>query len=406
MNTEVIDKKSRYFSSIDGLRFFASLNIVLFHLESMGGFNAMNGSPGWFFRLIKGPTLHATFFFFLGGFIFTTKFFPGLECFNLKQFLVKRFRELYPLHLFTTLLMTILFVIREFSAGTLDIPKMGLSVFLHLSFLWPFFPFNTYALNRPSWALATFFFCYLLFGVMLQLLKKIDTKQKILLYCGILFLPSLLWDWLFALSGAQDSLYQFFHAFPLLRGIEFFIGMLLARFFMLTPQNKSHNTFITSITSDICMAVLFYLIYQMMGVQNNLSASGHFFTYHTVLPMFFLCVVFLFASENGLFSRFFAIKLIRDIGRSSFYPYLLHIPYFAWITFIAEAYFNNNTLLHKPLIVWMLIIILYTGSYIYVNKFKKKQKIAQKGFIDRRVTIRNENVIQVENAETVKPAGN
>ena len=113
MNTEAASRKSHYFSSIDGLRFFASLNIVLFHLEFMGGFNELNGSPGWFFRIIKGPTLHATFFFFLGGFIFTTKFFPALEHFNLKQFLFKRFRELYPLHLITTLLMTILFVMEE-----------------------------------------------------------------------------------------------------------------------------------------------------------------------------------------------------------------------------------------------------------------------------------------------------
>jgi peptidoglycan/LPS O-acetylase OafA/YrhL len=368
----------------------------------MGAFNDMGGSPDWFFKIIKGPAFHATFFFLLGGFIFTTKFFPELDHFKLKPFLFKRFKELYPLHLVTTLLMAALYIVRSIPAGSVNIPRLGLSVFLHLTFLWPFFPFQTEALNRPSWALADFFLCYLLFGIMLKLVKKLHTRQQILIFTAILFLPSILWGWLFAASGGQDSLYQFFHSFPLLHLAEFFMGMLLARFFMLIKENNSSNKLITGFLSDMCMLILFFLIYKTLGIQQAISWTSSFIIYHSVLPLLFLCIVFLVASENGIISRLFSMKFVRDMGRCSFYPYLLHIPYFAWITFIAEVYFNNNKLLHKPLNVWIFIIILYIGSYFYGNKFKKKPKVAKNESTESgQMVIYGEDIKKLTNAEPV-----
>jgi hypothetical protein len=96
------------------------------------------------------------------------------------------------------------------------------------------------------------------------------------------------------------------------------------------------------------------------------------------------------------------MKFVRDMGRCSFYPYLLHIPYFAWITFIAEVYFNNNKLLHKPLNVWIFIIILYIGSYFYGNKFKKKPKVAKnKSTESGQMVIYGEDIKKLTNAEPV-----
>jgi peptidoglycan/LPS O-acetylase OafA/YrhL len=179
------------------------------------------------------------------------------------------------------------------------------------------------------------------------------------------------------------------------------MGMLLARFFMLTSEKDTSNKPLAGFLSDIFIIILLYLIYRTLGIQNVLSLQGQFFIYHSVMPLFFVCIVYLVASEKGIIPRFLAIKFVRQMGRSSFYPYLLHIPFFAWIAFIAEIFINNTKLLHKPQNVWICIFILYMGSYVYVNKFKKKRKIKKEKRTRNEAIVEGESVKAPENMEAV-----
>lgn len=366
---------TKYFRSIDGLRLLASINIVLLHLEAIGGLNDLNGTPAWLFKLIKGPAFHASIFFLLGGFIFTTKFASQAENFKTLPFLKKRFSELYPLHFMTTIIMVVVFIVKFGADSNLSIAKLVYSTFIHLSFLYSFFPFFSYTFNTPSWALSAFFLCYLLFGPALRIVAKITSKKVIIGLSILCCLPALMWGLLYGIIGTPEKFYHFFHIFAPVRFFEFFTGMLLARFFQLTSRNK--GTTISHLSSDIICLFSFFVIYYLLGFRSKEQTLSSYLAYHFyALPIYFL-LLYVVASEHGLISKILGLSIIRNIGKSSFYPYLLHIPVISVFTLICERVFGYYKFLHSPLNITIFMVILYGASTLYVNKFRKKRKPLQ-----------------------------
>ncbi len=372
MNAEnSIKTTPKYFRSIDGLRLLASINIVLLHLEGIGGLNDLNGAPAWLFRLIKGPAFHASIFFLLGGFIFTIKFASHSQNFKAIPFLRKRFSELFPLHAITTLMMVIIFAIRCNAKGNLDLTKLIYSALLHLSLLYSFFPFSSYTLNTPSWALSAFFLCYLLFGPILKLVASIKSKRVLLLFSFLSCLPPLLWGLFFGALGTPSDLYHFFHVFAPIRFFEFLTGMLLARFYQLSNRPRS---IYTALLCDLLTIVSLVSIYYLLGLRTTDSSLNSYLAYHVYVLPFYFILLYVVANEQGLISAILGLSFIRNIGKSSFYPYLLHIPLISLITYICETFFGYKRFLHSPINITLFMLLLYVLSAIYVSKFRKKRK--------------------------------
>lgn len=362
----------RYFLAVDGLRLLASINIVLFHLQGIGGLYDLHEKPQWLFRILKGPAFHASIFFMLGGFIFTIKFSHKVATFNNRAFIRKRFFELYPLHLITTLAMAALKFIHLFPTGKLDLPRFLYSISVHLTFLWSFIPFNTYALNRPSWALSAMFLCYVLFGPTLKLVVRLQRKRTCLLVAFFCFLPVLLWGLLFGAIGTPGTWYPFFHIFAPVRFFEFVAGMVLARFFQHASGN-GEKSLPKDIGNDLLILVSFALIFSNLHLQKSGNPLTVYLSYHVLmLPLYFI-ILFALATERGRIAKLLSLPVIRKTGRSSFYPYLIHIPLVSIICYISEHVFSYYTLLHRSANILVLTLLLYTGAYFYVNHFRKRK---------------------------------
>ncbi|MDG5815433.1 acyltransferase [Chitinispirillales bacterium ANBcel5] len=386
--------KTPYFTAIDGLRLLASINIVLFHMEISGGLNDLGGSPGWLFRIIKGPAFHATAFFLLGGFIFTTKFHSKVSTFNNWSFLKKRFKELYPLHLLTTVFMTALYVYRRVGVEELSLQNILSSLFMHLTFLWSLFPFGTLPLNRPSWALSAFFLCYLLFGPMLKWVSALTTKKSVYFYIFVASLPLIGWGMLYWIIETPQNYYFFFHIFGGIRLFEFVLGMLLARLYLLRKEKSSNNTFI--LKDDLIFLGTLTLIFLNLGLQTKGNPVLTWFSYHFFMTPLYMIALYTVALQRGVISKFLSFKLFRKVGRASFYPYLLHIPLMSLTTLICENVFGYRRFLHSPINVTLFIVILYVGSYFYVDKVKSKRK---------KVCVKVTNKEEVDPVTVVTPAG-
>ncbi len=363
----------RYFSAIDGLRLITSLNIVLFHLYGIGGLWDLRERPEWLFRLIKGPAFHASVFFLLGGFIFTVKFADRAANFNNKAFLKKRFLELYPLHLITTLVMAGLKVIYLFPSGDLDVPKLLSSIFMHLSLLWSLFPFGTYPLNRPSWALSAFFFCYILFGPSLKVVMKIRRKRSCMFYAAGCMLPLLLWGLLYGALGTPEKLYFFFHIFAPVRFFEFLLGMILGRFFVLTNRAAERSCAVGGLINDLLIIAAVLLANYTLGFRSGGNGIVIYLSYHFFAIPIYFTILYLLALEKGCICTVLSIPIIRKTGRSSFYPYLIHIPLISVIAYICEHGFGYYQFLHRPLNILVFLIVLYSGAGIYVNRIRKRK---------------------------------
>jgi len=372
--------KPKYFTAIDGLRLLASVNVVLFHLQYIGGLHDMGGSPAWLFRLIKGPAFHASLFFILGGFIFTTKFAPGMTDGTFKPwaFIKKRFFELYPLHLITTLTMVTLYIIRRWGTDTMDIPKLVYSTLTHLTFLWSFCPIGTINLNTPSWALSAFFLCYILFGPTLKWALGIKSQRGVLVWIALFTVPLVLWGWLYSAAGLpdHDNYYQFFHGFAPVRFFEFGLGMLLARFLMMRGENKRHAApgILAGLRYDAAFVLIVALITLNLSSIIRTTPEMKWFSYHVFMIPFYLLMIYTVSLEKGLIARILSTKIIQKLGRTSFYPYLLHIPLMSVITTYCEQVMGYKKFLHSPLNILIFMILLYGASYIYVYAVRNKRR--------------------------------
>ncbi|MDR0331445.1 MAG: acyltransferase [Chitinispirillales bacterium] len=365
--------KRRYFNAIDGLRLLASVNVVLFHLEGIGGLYEMGGSPAWFFRLVKGPAFHASLFFILGGFIFTNMFAHKMAEFSAWAFLKKRFRELYPLHLITTLTMAALYIVRRWGTDGIDVPKIAASLFMHLTFLWSICPLGTLNLNTPSWALSAMFLCYLFFGPALKWSLTLKNRAAVMGWMAIFFIPLIAWGLFYGLLGSPPKLYQFFHAFAPVRFFEFGLGILLARFFMLRDENKRSGRFL-AIRGDAIVLLLLYLLYMNLSSYVRSGLVATWISYHALMIPLYLAAIYTMAIEKGVFARIMSLKVIQKLGRTSFYPYLIHIPLMSVITLFCERVLHYKKFLHSPLNIAVFVTLLYVCSYLYVYAVRNKRR--------------------------------
>lgn len=364
----------QYFLSIDGLRLIASANIVLFHLQAIGGLHDLGGTPAWLFRIIKGPAFHATLFFMLAGFIYTVKYAKHADSFNTGALIKGRLRDLLPLHAVTTLLMVPLTLASLANIGPAQIAKMIYSCFVHLSMLWSFVPFFTYSLNRPSWALSAFFLCYFLFGPVLRRVVVPARRRKVVLLMFLCAVPGLVWSAVFAALG-RENLYAFFHVFAPIRFFEFLLGMLLARLYYLNNA-KPRRFQIQDIPwlNDLLILSMLITIFVTLRLTSSGNAFLRFASYHVFVLPLYATLLYRLARGNGLVARLFAIPTVRNLGKCSFYPYLLHIPLISWTCWISGTCFGYRRFLHSPLNVGLFMVTLYTGSYLFWLWRRKHKK--------------------------------
>jgi peptidoglycan/LPS O-acetylase OafA/YrhL len=109
------------------------------------------------------------------------------------------------------------------------------------------------------------------------------------------------------------------------------------------------------------------------------TALVRWISYHIVSIPLYAFLTYRLAYGSGLVCRLLSIRVVREIGRSSFYPYLMHIPLISWLTWVLETYFKYNTFLHSNWNILLFIVLLYAGTTFYSMKVKRvvRQKYAK-----------------------------
>ncbi len=354
-----------YFRAIDGLRLIASINIALFHLERMGGFHSLGGSPAWLFAVIKGPAFHASLFFMLGGFIYSTKYGHRANTFTPRGFLLKRLQALYPLHAATTLVMVPFAVLAGLKVGSIATGKIAASLGMHLGMLWSFYPLNTFDFNTPSWALSAFLLCYLLLGPSLKIVSKLSSRRGVVSAMALTAIPLVLWSVLYLRMGSYNLSF-FFHAFGPVRFFEFFLGMLLARlYFLNNTKPRSFRVKNVTLLNDVVIVAICAGVYINLRYVGSRGGGWKWVSYHVLMLPLYAALLYRMAREDGFACRFFRLKYVRLLGVCSFYPYLLHIPLASWVGWTCENVFGYRTFFHSPTNVAAFMIVLYGGSAVF-----------------------------------------
>ncbi|MEN9848184.1 MAG: hypothetical protein RL368_924, partial [Pseudomonadota bacterium] len=257
------------FFLIDVFRFVAASLVLLVHLSYI--FNV--------------PTIWDAFassavswFFIVSGFILSYRY-PNLTLSDLKLFYAFRFARIYPAYLFS-LIFSIGFMslgyfylgdnfvtqIGRPVIGTYDLPHPMTFSFLvdgsikHLFFLQLFSSVDClkYLFDGPLWSVVNEVFFYLLFPLLLPLARSLSKAKHIFMafivcyalqYALIqLFLPSTTsFDWFTLNTPVYTN--------PLVRWVEFFMGLLLYRAYLIMPNAKVRGRILLLILS---MTIYFF----------------------------------------------------------------------------------------------------------------------------------------------------
>ncbi|WP_339692141.1 acyltransferase [Celeribacter baekdonensis] len=228
--------------SLTGLRFFAAFAVFLFHVTLFTSPLPPYQPTNPFGATPVGETLEqlfrqlgyvgVSFFFILSGFVIT---WATPQCFSIRGFMWRRMLKIYPPHVVVWAISLVLF------AGVYTSPQTAI---LNLTLFSTFStdPTVYVSVNPPSWSLSSDMVFYLLFPVLMPLVRLIPDQrlgQSLLaLLIGMLavilittyLVPSEPKSPISPISGTQ---FWFNYIFPLPRMFEFVIGMVAARMLVL-----------------------------------------------------------------------------------------------------------------------------------------------------------------------------
>ncbi|SHK83867.1 Peptidoglycan/LPS O-acetylase OafA/YrhL, contains acyltransferase and SGNH-hydrolase domains [Fibrobacter sp. UWB12] len=211
----IIDKeKAKHRAAgLDLFRVVAAIMVLLFHcnIHHESSFGPLTG-------FVSMSAIFMTGFFMLSGFVLFRTY-RERELFQkdaLKNFYLKRIFGIFPLYLFVAVLYVVTLGQESMFQNLVLLPieLLGLqSVFSTL------FPVSH---NGGTWFISCLLFAYLAFPLMQEVVKQWGTRAKIVAIGLSLFI--LFWSPLVVHTFSTDSIYSN----PFFRGLEFFIGVVLA----------------------------------------------------------------------------------------------------------------------------------------------------------------------------------
>lgn len=399
-------QKNEHFMALEWLRFFLGLYIIIFHT-----FHYAN-SPN-FIRDIFGFGFFATStFFILSGFLLSHVYLKhhGTNSVILREssrsFIVKRFSNLYPIHIFSMFLYigiimvipyfginendanaTIRFVVFDSNNGTPheELRHYMSNTELFLAFIMNIFmvqSWNPYYMmfNFPTWSISTLFFFYLIFPFVVLKINKIKNIYLFLLILNFIYILPVVFVILFTNIGAPES--GLLHRNPLIRLPEFLAGIVLC---VIYHRSKINNTLPNKKDMFILLSFIIlglYLSKLFLKILSNDFNSGNiaYHLLHNGLILTLEMAIIYYFVNIPYFKNEKLIEIAKKFGGAALPMFALHIPLYA-IFIRVQKYLNEGQADYLYYIVYLVITIYL--CIIFQEKFvvkarNKIQKILEK----------------------------
>lgn len=310
----ITDHKVEYLPSLTALRGIAALLVAVFHFE-MAVARFVPAETTMFF---EKSYLMVDLFFIMSGFImmhvYSNHFKNKIQAGSLKSFLVARFARVYPLHLFSLLLLVVIVrwvtnwgnppIIFEQPADILP------NIFLLHSFGFT----NIYSWNIPSWSISAEWAAYLLFPVIALFINRKKTVAVIILailtvvaYYAIMYLLPRVNPINPAIPVPHNLNTTFDYGY--IRGIAgFTAGVLIYLLYELRAVRKAFSSDMASLLTIFAIIV-----------------SMHFSLNDGLTVFLFAILVLSFTANKGKIAEFCNRKFLQFLGNISYSVYLMQI---------------------------------------------------------------------------------
>lgn len=327
---------NKHINQLDVFRGLAALSVCAVHFTYDSLFHNYF-AQGLFVQL----------FFTLSGFVIAYNYHDTLKNFrDFSQFGIKRFKRLYPLHLFFLLLFLLIEILKYFLKLKYEINLNNQpfevnnfkNFFLNLFFIQHFA--NEYNFNSPSWSISVEMMLYLCIGMMLASIKKS------LLYYLCLFYVTFFIIFLNKSYGSSLSISAFYSGL-----YSFSIGYLF--FLLFKKKNINHY-----LKGKIYLDVFFYAFILIFLFE--------LFYFNFIKQKYVYSLIFgiIFFSSCFLNKKFFLFKIFFN----DFFIFLGKISYSIYMSHLLIFFLFDNTL--KYLIKFQTKINSSGNIVVDLNNFE------------------------------------
>ncbi|WP_316751630.1 acyltransferase [Pedobacter gandavensis] len=303
-----------YLPSLTALRGIAALLVAVFHFE-MAVARFVPASQTMFF---EKSYLMVDLFFIMSGFImmhvYSSQFKNRIQASSLKSFLVARFARVYPLHLFSLLLLVVIVRWLTNWGNPPIILEQPADILPNILLLHSFGFTNIYSWNIPSWSISAEWAAYLLFPLIALFINKKKTFAAVLLF----FLVVLAY---YAIMFLLPRVNPINPAIPVPHNLN-------------TTFDYGYIRGIAGFTAG----VLVYLLYELRAVKKAFASdmasliiilgiiiSMHFSLNDGLTVFLFAVLVLSFTANTGKIAAFCNRKFLQFLGNISYSVYLMQI---------------------------------------------------------------------------------
>lgn len=318
------------FKAVDSFRGMSAIMVILFHLQHL---ELLSG-----IAFIAKSDIFVDFFFVLSGFVMTHSNYDRItDLASVQPFVRKRFNRLYPLHLFTLLLVLGFELVRygiDHYVVKLTYPvfapdKSLPSFIANLTLTQSLNLFDRVTWNGPSWSISVEFYTYIAWALCLVLFRK-----NLLIMCSVLF--GLL-GW-FIVHHNGSIIFNYDYGF--VRCLySFLIGMLTYRLNRRLPLRFSYGQF---------TLIEVVLIGLTIAAVSSFTHSESW-----LMPFLFAGVIIVFSRESGAVSRVLAGHRFEFLGKLSYSYYLNHTVVLAVMDLLV---FKLLKIPHTGLGEWLFVL--------------------------------------------------
>lgn len=342
MNTSFIGTPPARFYALDAIRGLAAIAVVFYHYTQHNNLNWLHGA--W---------VAVDIFFILSGFVlmhsYSKKVAQGMTA---KEFLYSRVARLGPMYVVGLILGIAAALYAMYFGSQNLINANNLATASGLNFLllpyfnhqaWPFGADTIYGtvfpLNDPSWSLFFEFFVNIVFFVYLSRFQHINLKIWVAL-AGVIFVGMTLYFHQLN-PGSRGS--DFIFGFPRVI-FEFFLGVLIYKFYYLYPHTKK-----------IIACAVFALVAACFCSSRGAVALGNALILAPIL-------IILFSTLTVSNSQIWICKFLGDIS----YP--LYVTHFPLYRLLYEFEFLNNLSPITQTCVFAAIAISVASVLVKIDK--------------------------------------
>lgn len=339
------------YPNLEGLRFAAAASVVLFHYQHFAYLGTHNG---WVDRADQpfAGALGAFYlygenavqvFWLLSGFIFFANYHDAIAArtVSAREFAVRRFSRLYPLHLVTMLVVLVLQHAYRANVGDYFVYRLNgpRDVALNLAFASQWAPHREYSLNGPVWSVSVEILAYIGF------------------FLAARYVPRTYW---LAVPAPLVLAYSMLH--------EIRLGQALALFFLggaawvVSRALHGRVLAVAAVTTGVAATAMARVLVTHAREQEALAYGGRLVLYICAAALLVVLAALPQASGRS------AVALTR-LGDMTYSSYLTHFPIQLALVTVA-AYAGRDVPWRSPWLLVAYVALVMAVSRVTYDHFE------------------------------------